>query len=103
MPQTAQIRDTHRGVDAPDALGIFGSLVIHGDQATLFGPVGSPVPSGEQLNVPRRSADQLSAPPAINRARPPSAVARAAALIGPVAVGGTLTDLSGNWATGRRR
>jgi hypothetical protein len=119
MSETAQTqRDDYHNIDAYDycidareASDMTGALVIQGDQATLFGRVGRPVPSEEPLSVPLPSAEgrslplpsaeQLSSPPAMDRARPPNLRARAAASTGPVAVGGTVADLSGNWATGR--
>ena len=30
-----------------------GDLVTHGDQVTIFGPVGTPVPSSSRTGVPR--------------------------------------------------
>jgi hypothetical protein len=49
-----------------------GDLVVHGDQATLFGPVGAPVPSSSRMGVPQ----------AASRVRRPAIAARAVALSG---------------------
>lgn len=58
-----------------------GDLVVHGDQATLFGPVGTPVSSISRVRMP--PAPTRTAPHAVRA----SSVAAAAPLSGRVSIG----------------
>ena len=75
-------------------LAAAGDLVVHGDQATLFGPVGTPVPATSWASAPQ--ALSAAAPEAV----PQSTNAAAGPLSGRVAVRDTAERLG---LSGRRR
>ena len=86
MPITTEANTTR--------LAAAGDLVVHGDQATLFGPVGTPGPATSWASAPQ--ALSAAAPEAVPR----SAKAAAGPLSGRVAVRATAERLG---LSGRRR
>jgi hypothetical protein len=82
-----------------------GDLVIHGDQATLFGPVGTPVPAQSRMGVPQATNALAATPRTGIRTAPSSprsgnaAAAPAAAASAPrVAAGETPVRPGLRWA-----
>jgi hypothetical protein len=57
-----------------------GALVIRGNQATLFGPVGTPVPPDARMGVAEARAAALMARPAATRPTPTPSRAGAPAM-----------------------
>ena len=45
-----------------------GALVIHGDMATLFGPIGMPVPANARMGAAEAAAATVQAPAQAPRA-----------------------------------
>jgi hypothetical protein len=80
--------------EATTRLAAAGDLVVHGDQATLFGPVGTPVPTTSRARAPQ--ALSAVAPDAV----PQSPNAAAGPVSGRVAVRDTAERLG---LSGRRR